>query len=51
MEHYICELVDIRVSHVVLHPVDGARQEKVRYAHFTLHGGVRESGNRVAVHL
>lgn len=51
LEHYICELADICLPHVVLHSVDGARQEKVCHAHVTLYGGIWESGNCSAVHL
>lgn len=51
LEHYIRELADICLPHVVLHSVDGAGQEKVRHAHVTLYGGVWEPGNCAAVYL
>lgn len=51
VEHHLCELADLRLPHVVVRPVDGEGPAAVRHAVVPLHGGLRQPGDRPAVHL
>lgn len=51
MEYNICELADFRLPHLVLHFVDGPRQEKVCHDHISLYGVLWGPADYSAVYL
>lgn len=51
VEHHVRQLADVRLPHLVLRAVDGARPEALRDALLSLHGGVRQPADCAAVHL
>lgn len=51
VEHYIRQLADLCLPHVVLHALDGEGSEALRHAVISLHGRLWQPADSSAVHL